>query len=298
MAITFHQYRPEPLFGEDYVKVREFFLRLDNHNFPFGRWDWMVTHPCLDDTVLDRIGLWEEDGRVVAVATYESELGRAYLLMDAAYRHLGEELLAHARRALSRDDRVAVLILDGDTQMQDIAAKHGFFATQEKEHDSVFSIDQTSLHYTLPQGFHITSMAETYDPCRYDEGLWKGFNHELNGEGAYDPDKRDLPLIDRSFRRPNVNLDIKIAVVSPAGEFAAYCGMWHDPATQNALVEPVATIPEYRRMGLGRAAVLEGIRRCGLLGAKRAFVGSSQQFYYSIGFRPYATSTWWEQVKK
>jgi predicted N-acetyltransferase YhbS len=55
----------------------------------------------------------------------------------------------------------------------------------------------------------------------------------------------------------------------------------------------VATDPAYRRIGLGRAAVLEAIKRCGKLGAKRAFVGSSQQFYYSIGFRPYATSTWW-----
>ncbi|HBP38077.1 MAG TPA: GNAT family N-acetyltransferase, partial [Clostridiales bacterium] len=58
-----------------------------------------------------------------------------------------------------------------------------------------------------------------------------------------------------------------------------------------------ATDPAYRKMGLGRAAVLEAIRRCGVLGARRAFVGSSQQFYYSIGFRPYATSTFWVRKK-
>jgi len=33
----------------------------------------------------------------------------------------------------------------------------------------------------------------------------------------------------------------------------------------------------------------------GKLGAKIALVGSSQQFYYSIGFRPFATSTIWEK---
>jgi hypothetical protein len=48
-------------------------------------------------------------------------------------------------------------------------------------------------------------------------------------------------------------------------------------------------------MGLGKAAVLEGIRRVGVLGAKKAFVGSSQQFYYSIGLRPYATATVWKR---
>ena len=92
----------------------------------------------------------------------------------------------------------------------------------------------------------------------------------------------------------NVNPDIKIAVAAPNGDFVSYCGMWHDAASQSVLVEPVATDPDYRKMGFGRAAVLEAVRRCGGLGAKRAFVGSSQQFYYQIGFRPFSTSTFWE----
>jgi len=95
--------------------------------------------------------------------------------------------------------------------------------------------------------------------------------------------------------RPNVDLDLKVAVVSPEGNFVSYCGMWYDPAVEFALVEPVATDPDYRKMGLGKAAVLEGVRRVGLLGAKLAFVGSSQQFYYNIGFRPFATSTNWKK---
>ncbi len=70
--------------------------------------------------------------------------------------------------------------------------------------------------------------------------------------------------------------------------------MWYDSETEYALVEPVATDPDFRMLGLGKAAVLEGIRRCGQLGAKQAYVGSSQQFYYQIGFRPVPTSTFWE----
>jgi len=48
-------------------------------------------------------------------------------------------------------------------------------------------------------------------------------------------------------------------------------------------------------MGLGKAAVLEAIRRSGVLGARQAVVGSSLQFYYNIGFYPIHTETWWEQ---
>ena len=57
----------------------------------------------------------------------------------------------------------------------------------------------------------------------------------------------------------------------------------------------MATVPEYRKMGLGKAAVLEGIKRCGELGAKQAVVATSQQFYCNIGFYPIHTDTWWEQ---
>ncbi|ABX41900.1 GNAT family N-acetyltransferase [Lachnoclostridium phytofermentans] len=95
--------------------------------------------------------------------------------------------------------------------------------------------------------------------------------------------------------RPNVDLDLKVAVVAPNGNFVSYCGMWFDKEAGYAVIEPVATDPQYRKMGLGKAAVLEGIRRVGEKGAKTALVGSSQQFYYSIGLRPYASSTLWRK---
>jgi len=71
--------------------------------------------------------------------------------------------------------------------------------------------------------------------------------------------------------------------------------MRYDQEGGFAVIEPVATDPDYRKMGLGKAAVLEGIRRTGELGAKIAFVGSSQQFYYSIGLRPFNTATIWRK---
>ena len=59
-------------------------------------------------------------------------------------------------------------------------------------------------------------------------------------------------------------------------------------------MEPVATDPDYRGMGLGRAVVSEALRRCGELGAKQAVVGYGQQFYYNMGFYPIFSVTYWE----
>jgi len=46
-------------------------------------------------------------------------------------------------------------------------------------------------------------------------------------------------------------------------------------------------------MGLGKAAVLEGIRRCGALGATVAFVGSDLPFYQALGFMKVFDSCCW-----
>lgn len=293
MPAAFRTYRSDPLFGEDYHRLRDFLLRLDSHNYSFGRWDWMITHSYLDASGLDKIGLWEENGRVVAAATYDCKLGSAYLLTEKGYEPLKEEMLRYAQGALAKDGKFRALILDGDLPAQETAARLGFRPTQDKECDAVYPIGADKIGYTLPEGFRVTSMREEFDLYKYGEALWKGFNHEADGEGPFTMDGK-LPSYQAEFQRPNVNLDLKVAVAAPDGRFVSYCGMWQDPACPSALVEPVATDPAYRKMGLGRAAVLEAVRRCGSLGAKRAFVGSSQQFYYSIGFYPYATSTWWE----
>lgn len=69
--------------------------------------------------------------------------------------------------------------------------------------------------------------------------------------------------------------------------------MWYEPVNKIAYVEPVATDPDFRRMGLGKAAVWEGIRRCGVLGATVAYVGSDQEFYKAIGFTKRFDSNCW-----
>ena len=95
------------------------------------------------------------------------------------------------------------------------------------------------------------------------------------------------------FDTPSGRRDLKIVVVAPNGDFVSFCGMFYEPSRHFAYVEPVATDPTYRRLGLGKAAVLEGIRRCGLLGASTAYVGSDQEFYQAIGFTKVFNSECW-----
>ncbi len=67
----------------DFHLISEFLAR---HYQPGNRdgnwfqaeWEYAYTHPYFDESVIGEIGLWEEDGELVAAATYESRLGEAF----------------------------------------------------------------------------------------------------------------------------------------------------------------------------------------------------------------------------
>jgi GNAT superfamily N-acetyltransferase len=295
MSIEFRNYTKQPGITEDYYKVRAFLVKLGYAEFEYTRWDWMTTHRNLDKSAVGRIGLWEDEGEVAGIATFDGELGTAFCLTLPEYTYLKKEILLYAKDNLSKDGEFGVFIRDTDVEFQDIAAGLGFVATQDKEFDSFFYLDKTSTAYDLPEGFHITTMKETFDLYQYRRILCRGFNHGLDDEGELIFSKEVEQEAKKAMIRPNVDLNLKVAVVAPDGNFVSYCGMWYDKDAGFAVIEPVATDPDYRKMGLGKAAVLEGIRRVRELGAKKAMVGSRKQFYYSIGFRPFSTATLWKE---
>jgi len=297
VSVTFRNFTAEIGFSQDFQLVRDFLVRINAKNplpqyhFEWGRWEWAFSLPFLDTANQQRIGIWEDGGEMVALATFEDKLGSAYLCVDTSHQALKPEMLAYAREYLcDGDGKIKVLINNADRAFQLAAARLGFVPTQSGEAVVVMDIDAQRIHYTLPPGFTVASLADDLDLYKFNRVLWRGFNHE--GEPPTTP--QDMEERRVSLSGPHLDHELCIVVVSPKGEYASYCGMWYDEATEYALVEPVATDPTYRKMGLGRAAVLEAVRRCGLRGAKQAYVGSSQQFYYRIGFHPLPAGTFWE----
>jgi predicted N-acetyltransferase YhbS len=296
MSAQFRNYTSEAGFTDDFHAVRDFLVRINaknpiHYHFEWGRWEWAFSLPFLDTKNLSKIGVWEDNGQIVAVATYEDRLGSAYFCVDAAHNLLKPDMLRYAKDNLcDAAGKFRVLINNADREFQRTASQQGFKPTQHGEGTAVFDIDVDNMAYKLPPGYSAVSLAENCDIKKYNSVLWRGFDHGDN------PPETEADLADRrlSLSGPHLNLDLCIAIVSPKGEYAAYCGMWYDKNTEYALVEPVATDPAYRKLGLGKAAVLEGIKRCGKLGAKQAYVGSSLQFYYQMGFHPLPASTFWE----
>jgi GNAT superfamily N-acetyltransferase len=288
---------------EDYQRISNFLI---DHYQPENRdgnwlepaWEYMHFHPALDSSALGRIGIWEENGEIVAVVNYESKLGEAFFQLHPDFKFLWPEMLAYAEQNLAGWSEsegkkyLNVYINDDRTEFQAVVTKRGY-CKDESSARPMFQILNPAMvsPITLPEGFCLTSLAEECDWGKVNRVLWRGFNHP--GEAPHSPE--DLASRKKMFDTPKAKRELKIAVKAPNGEFAAFCGMFFEPVHRIAYVEPVATDPDFRRMGLGKAAVLEGIRRCGLMGATVAYVGSDQEFYQAIGFKRVYYSECWEK---
>jgi predicted N-acetyltransferase YhbS len=253
----------------------------------------MHHHPLVRGVDLNSIGVWEAGGKIVGVVHPEHSMGTAYFEIDPAHDDLKEAMLKYAEEFLSILSegvrRLRVYINDQDDDFQRVASGMGYVKADECEPMSHWVIPSPFPPVSLSTGFRLKSLAEENDLRKVDRVLWRGFDH------GDEPPKDGIK--DREFMQsaPNFRKDLNIVVEAPDGDFVSYCGMWYEPVNAIAYVEPVATDPDYRRMGLGSAAVLEGIRRCGERGAKLACVGSTQPFYLSLGFRQVYNRFVWQR---
>jgi predicted N-acetyltransferase YhbS len=282
--------------ASDYERVGRFLVKTHDTTGPHvnwlqPRWEYMHYHPYVKRLDLTSIGVWEADGEVVGVVHPEHSMSPAYFEVDPEYAALKDDMLSYAEEHLSMTSdggrRLSVYINDRDSEFRRLARDRGYVLTDTCEPMSGFQIPYRFPPISVPDGFRLKSLAEDNDLRKLHRVLWRGFGH-----GDEPPDDG---IEERKFMQeaPNYRHDLNLVVEAPDGNFAAYCGMWYEPVHAIAYVEPVATDPDYRRMGLGKTAVLEGVWRCGGLGATVAYVGSAMPFYLSLGFRQiYNRSAW------
>jgi GNAT superfamily N-acetyltransferase len=290
--------------ASDYMCIDKFLITMHlpgnrDGNWLQPAWEYMHYHPAMEKPVLEKIGIWEDDEEIIAVVHPEWRLGEAFFQFHPSYHFLQEEMLNYAESNLAGisnengNKYLCVYINDYDSQFRALAEKRGYQVDPENTRPMYrFDIPQSFPGVTLPAGYTLKSLADECDWGKVNRVLWRGFNHP--GEPPCDAD--ELESRRTMFDTPTARRDLKIVVVAPNGDFVAFCGMFYEVEDRFAYVEPVATDPDYRRLGLGKAAVLEGIRRCAKLGATVAYVGSDQAFYQAIGFKKVHNSECWTKT--
>jgi len=278
--LTMRRYRNE----EDYWRIRGFLRRVFLLN---GRrlyswsvdhldyWRWHGIDTCQScDPIESVIFIWETgSGEIAAVLNPESR-GEAHLQVDPRLRTLvlEEEMLEVAELHLVHPERKKLWVFPhaDDGLRQEILLRRGF--SKVVRPGAVVKQHRRSLDGPIPDvrsvpGYTVRSLGEIDELPSRSWASWRAFHPD-----EPDEDYEGWEWYHNIQRLPLYRRDLDIVAVAPDGEIASFCTIWYDDVTRSAIYEPVGTVPEHQRRGLGKAILTEGLRRVKRMGAVMAFV--------------------------
>lgn len=241
--------------------------------------EYAHTHPLFHHQLAHRFRLWEDGGKLVGITCFEMNIGECFLVVDREHTYLLSEMLAYAEKELSvvknNKHTLSVWVTNKETEKIELLSENGY-KKAHMEPVRIFTYNKPFLNGKLPEGFSIISLEDENDYNKIHDCLWKGFDHGDNPDN--DIDCRMLMQSGPNFRR-----DLTTVIKAPNGDYACFAGMWFDEKNKYAYLEPLATVPQYRKMGLATIALTEGMKKTKALGATYCF-GGVPEFYTAIGF--------------
>ena len=242
---------------------------------------------------MHKVRIWEENEKIIGVVFFETYPVDVFFNVHPDYEVIKSDMLAYAEQHLTHAYTYRFLrIFTGecDLTLQELAKSRQYQRRPDLDRPMTFlEIPDSFKKIQLPEGFILKSMAEENNLAQMHRIMWRCF------EGDGEPPEEGIAERERMQSGPHYRKDLSIYIQALSGDFASFCGIWYDEKNRFGYIEPMATDPIYRRRGLGKSVVLEGIRRCSALGATIVYVWSDLPFYKALGFRKCHVHQCWEK---
>ena len=252
---------------------------------------------ALDDP--DNVGLWANaEGQLLAWAVVQTP----FWTIDYAYhpdadRNLHQQILAWAdRRAcrllgtLSGHPCWFVMVLASHADRIRDLEEAGFSCQADVGEDSWSKVllkrpaQLPVADAALPTGFVIRPLAGENEVEAYVQ---------LH-QAVFESKNMTAEWRRRTRHHPGHVSDLDLVAVAPDGRLAGFCICWLDTDLENpsGQIEPLGVHEDFRKLGIGRGLLAEGLRRLYLRGADRVYVETDKQrnaaleLYMAVGFRP------------
>jgi mycothiol synthase len=220
--------------------------------------------------------LWFQNENLIAfgwvISGQSLEIQLHPSLTDTEFDSLARAIVEWAKRVCPTE--ISTDCTASNSRLIHVLESCGFTRAESEGMDYVVDLNLQIPNLKLPAGFQARHVLETELEERVSVH-----------RDAFDPSKFSLERYARVRSMAGYRPDLDLVISTPENEFAAYCIAWFSNGM--GYFEPVGTRAAYRRQGLGRAVILEGLKRLKTLGAHSASVFSfanNRAFYESCGF--------------
>ena len=240
------------------------------------------------------IRLWHDDDKLVGYAVLAEDPSFDFqVLPEYEWSGVEAEALAwtemsltelHQRNTQRSGGKLAAVARQDDARRIAFLEQHGFrYSGEFTEVNMLRSLDEPIPESTVPIGCQVRAVqvGEISKRAAAQREVW----HPWTVGNVSDTD------YERLMQLPGYHRDLDVVTVTPDGVIAAYANGWIDPVNRIGDFGPVGALPAYRRQGLTRAALLEGLRRMQAHGMDRVCISTgvsntpARRLYESIGFQ-------------
>ena len=226
---------------------------------PYGPCDFdLRADDLFDAQIFSEIITWFEARRIQFPAIYPWLIGLKS--MEDWENALSEGLMMkpYDKRVLQ------VSALDGDNNRKEALQTLGFQPTEHFHYSLARSLSDPIESVPLPEGYSIRSV----EPSDFEERM-------AVHRGAWFKSSFTLEQYQKVRSIDIFEPELDLVADNGQGRFGSYCIGWLDRELGVGSFEPVGTHPEFRRLGLGKAVNLEGLRRMKEMGAHSSILGTA-----------------------
>jgi len=218
--------------------------------------------------------LWEEvegaSPRIVGIANPESKFVY-FIQIHPDYSYLEGELIdwiiEHSKSTKPENEvfKVSIVALEDNPMRESALQMRGFERGPIYGILRVRPINDPIPDYILPEGYRIRSV----NPEDFEEiaaGIRKVFGHGEWFTGR---------TLENTAKASFYVEDLDLVVVAPDGSIVSFCTFRVDPESRITELEPMGTLPDYRRKGLAKALLAEGFRRLKTYNPTLLYIGGA-----------------------
>ncbi len=292
---------------EDFTSIMIFLYETFKKNDSYNNW-FPDRFENNHDNWVDDIRIWEEYNdsitpskkRIVAVANPES-FTDYYIQIDPVYSFIEREILIwieqhclRKKKASNKKEQLTIHTIEGNSAREKVLTELGYVKGEVATYLRLRPVNSPIPDFSCPEGFEIRTIKGKSD---YDQ--LAGLIRLIFGHGEW----FNAKVLEGLARCSFYNQDLDLVAIAPDGSIASFCTFRMDPNSKITNLEPMGTHPKYRKLGLAKGLISEGLRRAMKYNPTFFYIGgaantpAANRLYDSVGFtEKLAEDSWYKEI--
>ena len=253
------------------------------------------------------IRIWEQTDdttsppKVTIIALANPESKNSYFIqIDPSYSFIEQEIIEWIEKHClknridsNKSETLRIISVEGNKSREKLLRKFGYQREEIAGYIRVRHLDSPIPEFSCPKGFKIRNIEDLSDYTQVAALIRLIFGHgEWFNTGILEE------IAESSFYKKELDL----VAVEPDGKIVSFCTFRMDPASKITNLEPMGTHPDYRRLGLAKALITEGLKRTMMFKPSLFYIGgaantpAANQLYETTGYTEKLAEICWIKI--